>query len=162
MNNNDILRRFRYALDMSDKKVVEAFKEAGHIIDREGVLNFLKKEEEEGFVKCNNKLLGIFFDGVIIQKRGKQEVKPGQPPRKTEVMTSNNINNQILKKIKIALNLKTEDMIKIWEGADIYISNSDLSALFRKKGHKNYKECLDKFLRTFLKGMAIKYRKEIL
>lgn len=159
MNNNDVLRRFRYALDMSDKEVIGAFKESGHIIDKEGVLNLLKPEEEEGFIKCNNRLLGLFFDGVIIQKRGRQEVKPGETPRKPEPMSSNNINNQILKKIKIALNLKTEDMVAIWELADIYISNSDLTSLFRKKGQKNYKECLDKFLRTFLKGLAVKYRK---
>jgi len=159
MNNNDVLRRFRYALDMSDKKVIDAFKKGGYDIDKEGVLNLLKKEDEEGFVKLNNKLLGAFFDGVIIQKRGVQKLKPGQAPRKPEPMTSNNINNQILRKIKIALNLKTEDMVKIWENADIYISNSNVTALFRKKGHKEYKECLDKFLRTFLKGLAIEYRK---
>ncbi len=159
MNNNDVLRRFRYALDMSDREVIGAFKESGHIIDKEGVLNLLKSEEEEGFVKCNNRLLGLFFDGVIIQKRGRQKIKPGETPRKPEPLSSNNINNQILKKIKIALNLKTEDMVAIWELADIYISNSDLTSLFRKKGQKNYKECLDKFLRTFLKGLAVKYRK---
>ncbi len=159
MNNNDVLRRFRYALDMSDKEVIDAFKESGHIIDKEGVLNLLKKDEEEGFEKCNNRLLGMFFDGVIIQKRGRQEVKPGETPKTPAPMTSNNINNQILKKIKIALNLKTEDMVAVWELADIYISNSDLTALFRKKGQKNYKECLDKFLRTFLKGLSVKYRK---
>ena len=144
---------------MSNNEVIKAFAEAGYKIDKEGVLNLLKKEDEEGFVKCSNKLLGQFFDGVIVLKRGRQEVKPGQEPRKPEVMTGNNINNQILRKIKIALNLKTEDMVKIWENADIYISNSDVTALFRKKGHKNYKECLDKFLRTFLKGLAIEYRK---
>jgi len=159
MNNNDVLRRFRYALDMSDKEVINAFKESGHIIDKEGVLNLLKKDEEEGFEKCNNRLLGLFFDGVIIQRRGRKEVKPGEKPQTPAPMTSNNINNQILKKIKIALNLKTEDMVAVWELADIYISNSDLTALFRKKGQKNYKECLDKFLRTFLKGLAVKYRK---
>lgn len=158
MNNNDIMRRFRYALDISDKEVINAFKESGHIIDKEGVLNLLKKEEEEGFVKCNNRILGLFFDGVIVQKRGRQEVKPGETPKKPAPMSSSNVNNQILKKIKIALNLKTEDMVAIWELADIYISNSDLTALFRKKGQKNYKECLDKFLRTFLKGLAVKYR----
>lgn len=159
MNNNDVLRRFRYALDMSDKEVINAFKESGHTIDKEGVLDMLKPEEEEGFVKCNNRLLGLFFDGVIIQKRGRQVVKPGETPRKPEPMSSSNINNQVLKKIKIALNLKTEDMVAIWELADIYISNSDLTSLFRKKGQKNYKECLDKFLRTFLKGLSVKYRK---
>jgi uncharacterized protein YehS (DUF1456 family) len=159
MNNNDVLRRFRYALDMSDKEVINAFKESGHIINKEEVLDLLKPEEEEGFVKCNNRLLGLFFDGVIIQKRGRQEVKAGETPKKPEPMSSSNINNQILKKIKIALNLKTEDMVAIWELADIYISNSDLTSLFRKKGQKNYKECLDKFLRTFLKGLAVKYRK---
>ena len=159
MNNNDVIRRFRYAIDMSDNQVIKAFKESGVTIDKEGVQNLLKKDDEEGFVKCNNRLLGEFLDGVIILKRGRQEAKPGQAPKKPEVMTSNNINNQILKKIKIALNFKTEDMIRVWEKADIYISNSDVTALFRKKGTKNYKECLDKFLRTFLKGLAEDTRK---
>ncbi len=160
MNNNDILRRFRYAIDMSDKEMVEAFTKGGYNTNKEEVLNLLKKEGDEGFVRCNNKLLGIFFDGFIIKRRGEKEIKPGEKPRKPEVLSGNNINNQILRKIKISLNLKTEDMVRIWENANVYISNSDVTALFRRKEHKNYKECLDKFLRTFLKGLNVEYRKE--
>jgi uncharacterized protein YehS (DUF1456 family) len=67
-------------------------------------------------------------------------------------------NNIVLVKLKIALSLKNEDILKIMELAYIRISKHELSALFRKPGHKNYRECKDQILRNFLKGVQVKYR----
>jgi uncharacterized protein YehS (DUF1456 family) len=54
--------------------------------------------------------------------------------------------------------LTTEEMLDIFENAGIRVTKGELGALLRKEGHKNYKECGDKFARNFLKGLAIKYR----
>jgi len=67
-------------------------------------------------------------------------------------------NNLILKKLRIALELKEDDMIEIFHLADFEITKPQLSALFRKEDNKHYKKCGDQILRRFLKGLAIRYR----
>lgn len=67
-------------------------------------------------------------------------------------------NNDILKKIRIALELKDTDIIEILKLADFEITKSELSALFRNPDHRNYKECGDQILRNFLNGLIIRNR----
>lgn len=157
MQNNDVLRRIRYALNIKDRNMIEIFKNVGVTVKEENIVNMLKKEEEEGFLKCNNKDLDNFLDGLIIQKRGKQENTDGKTYTPVK-MTKNNINNIILKKLKIALSLRSEEMLKIFKLAGLELSSSELSAVFRKEEHKNYRECGDKYLRNFLKGLTLYYR----
>lgn len=64
-------------------------------------------------------------------------------------------NNDILKKIRVALELKDEDVVKILKLADFEISKSELNALYRKPDQANYKECGDQLLRNFLNGLII-------
>lgn len=67
-------------------------------------------------------------------------------------------NNDILKKLRIALNLKDTDIVDILKLAEFEISKTELSALFRKEDHKNYKACGDQILRRFLDGLIIRNR----
>ncbi len=62
-------------------------------------------------------------------------------------------NNDILKKIRVALELKDEDIIKILKLSEFEMTKSELNALFRKPDHPNYKECGDQLLRNFLNGL---------
>lgn len=64
-------------------------------------------------------------------------------------------NNDILKKLRVALELKDEDVVKILKLADFDITKSELNALYRKPDHPNYKECGDQLLRNFLNGLII-------
>ncbi|GAC1472421.1 MAG: DUF1456 family protein [Desulfuromonadaceae bacterium] len=154
MNNNDILRRLRYALDISNPAMIEIFQLSGCTIEHTTLLKFLKKEEEEDFIECSNPLLSFFLDGLIVHKRGRRESDAGQPPKPDPSLD----NNAILKKLRIALDLKEENMIAVMKLAGVTISKSELSALFRNKGHKHYKECGDQFLRNFLQGLTIRNR----
>ena len=154
MNNNDILRQLRYALNINDSTMIEIFKLADHEIGQSILTGLLKKEDEEGFVNCGDIVLGYFLDGLILYKRGRKEMKPGETRRPDSRLT----NNIILKKLRIALELKEDDMLAVLKLAEVDISKSELSALFRKEGHKNYKECGDQFLRKFLKGLSLRYR----
>lgn len=164
MNNNDILIRLRYALDLKNADMVDIFQLGGIEVTKEDVLLLLTKSnddeaENELQMKCTNSMLDSFLNGLIIYKRGKQDPKPGQPQGPTvSIMTNENVNNILLKKVKIALALTGEDMLDILEKAGVIISKSELSAVLRKEGHKNYKPCLDRYARNFLKGLAIKYR----
>lgn len=165
MNNNDILIRLRYALDIKNSEMVEMFKLGGLDLSIEDILAMLKKvndnidEENDDQLVCTNYQLDSFLNGLIIAKRGKQEPKPGQSEKPTVAITNyENVNNILLKKVKIALKLTSEDILDILEEADVFITKGELSAVLRKEGHKNYKECGDRYVRNFLKGLAIRYR----
>ena len=154
MTNNDILRQLRYALNINDSTMIEIFKLADHEIEQSSVTGLLKKEDEEGFALCGDAVLGYFLDGLILHKRGRKEMRLGETRKSDSRLT----NNAILKKLRIALELKEDDMLGILKLANVDISKHELTALFRKEGHKNYKECGDQFLRKFLKGLSIRYR----
>ena len=155
MTNNDFLRRLRYALNIKDNIMVQIFKKGNITVTKEDVLDYLKKDIDEGFKKLSNNDLISFLDGLIIQKRGKKE--DGTPVPKIKV-TKNNLNNILLRKLRIALAFKSYDMIRIFKLGGIEISEGELSALFRREDHKNYKECGDKYVRVFLKGLTEFYR----
>lgn len=64
-------------------------------------------------------------------------------------------NNDILKKLRVALELKDDDILQILKLADFEVSKSELNALFRKEDHPNYMPCGDQLLRNFLNGLII-------
>jgi len=154
MTPNDILRRIRYALNLNDPTMLKIFKQGDHAVDLAGLKKLLKKEDEPGYAACSDTVLGAFLDGLIVHKRGKKEAEPGQVKKPDALLT----NNAIMRKIRIALELKEDDMLGILKLGAVEISSSELSAFFRKKGHKHYKECGDQFLRGFLNGLALRYR----
>ncbi len=64
-------------------------------------------------------------------------------------------NNDILKKLRVALKLKDEDIVDILKLVDFDITKSELNAMFRKEDHSNYMPCGDQLLRNFLNGLII-------
>jgi uncharacterized protein YehS (DUF1456 family) len=151
MTNNDVLRRIRYAFDFNDTKMMAIFALANHPATREEISDWLKKDEDPAFIQCNDRTLATFLNGLIIEKRGK---KDGPDP----VPESRLNHNIIFMKLKIALNLKADDIIDIMQDADFRMSKHELSAFFRKPEHKHYRECQDQILRHFIKGIQLKYR----
>jgi len=148
MTNNDILRRIRYTFDFNDSKMIALF---NHKVTREEISNWLKKEDDEAYQNCSDKQMAIFLDKLIEEKRGKNDGPRHEPEKQLN-------NNIVFRKLKIALNLKAEDVLAIMGLANLRMSNHELSAFFRKEGHKHYRECKDQILRNFLKGMQLKYR----
>jgi uncharacterized protein YehS (DUF1456 family) len=153
MTNNDILRRLRYTFDFNDSKMIALFALADHEVTRAQISDWLKKEDDPAYQKCNDKLLAIFLNGFIIDKRGKKDGPQSQPEKRLT-------NNIIFRKLKIALSLKDEDILNIMSLIRFRLSKPELNAFFRKQDHKHYRECKDQILRNFLKGMQIKYRKD--
>jgi uncharacterized protein YehS (DUF1456 family) len=171
MTNNDLLVRLRYALDLKNSEMVEIFKLGGYEVSIDEVIKMLVKskdsnegevdEDEESYIKVNHFIVESFLNGLIIYKRGRQEPKPGQAEQPAMILQDNhNVNNVMLKKVKIALALTSEDMLEIFKLAGVHVTKGELGALLRKEGHKNYMECGDKFARNFIKGLAMKYRGE--
>jgi len=155
MKNNDILRRLRYALNINDAAMRELFKLSEYEIAQPKLSDLLKKEDEPGYVDCSDEVMGFFLDGLILQKRGPKDIKPCQAKESAPLLN----NNLIFKKLRVALELKEDDIVGILKLAGMYISKAELTALFRKEGHKNYQECGDQFLRNFLKGLTLYCRK---
>ncbi len=154
MTHNDILRRLRYALDLSDASMVEIFSLSGHGIARNSVLDLLKKEDENGYLEMGAGLLGLFLDGLIRYRRGPRPEADSPAAKEGGELT----NNDILKKIRIALELREDDLLEIMKTAGVAISRPELNALFRRRGQKNFKVCGDQFLRQFLQGLTIRLR----
>ncbi|MEE1867408.1 MULTISPECIES: YehS family protein [Pseudomonas] len=152
MIHNDVLRSLRYMLDVNDAKLTDITKLGGLEVATGDVVSYLKKEDEEGFVRCPDEVIAHFLDGLVIFKRGKDESRPAQP---VELPVTNNI---IMKKLRVAFELKEDDLHAILKAADFPVSKPELSALFRKVGHNNYRPCGDQLLRNFLKGLTLRVR----
>ena len=150
MTNNDILRRIRYAFDFNDSKMIEIMGLANHHVTREQISNWLKKDDDPAFQKCSDTQLATFLNGLIVDRRGKKEGVQPMPERHLN-------NNIILRKLKIALDLKAEDVLGILALVNLNLSKHELSAFFRKPSHKHYRECKDQVLRNFIEGMQLKY-----
>ncbi len=151
MTNNDVLRRVRFIFDFSDSKMIALFNLADHPVTREQISDWLKKDDDPAYQECSDTYLAIFLNGLINDKRGKNS---GTQPEPEQYLN----NNIIFRKLKIALNLHAEDILEIMALADVQISKHELSAFFRRSGHKHYRACNDQIFRNFLKGVQLKYR----
>ena len=150
MNNNDILRRLRFALKLKDSHAASLFSTDptnAVKVDSTGFRARIAKEEEDDFVATTDLELTAFLDGLIADRRGLREnaVPMPQPERLTK--------NEILKKLRIAFALRDEGMLKVLGRGGSKISKGELSALFRKPGHKHYRECGNQIIRAFMMGL---------
>lgn len=156
---NDVFRRLRFALSLNDQATLEIFALAEYEMSAEYLRNLMKKDTEEGFLPLRDKTMCLFLDGLIIKKRGKQtgpNAKPITPLKSGERLS----NNDILRKIKIAMSYQEQDMLKNLQLAQFNVGKAELSALFRNKNHRNYKKCNNQLLRNFLQGMVLRHRPE--
>jgi len=151
VTNNDILRRIRYVFDFNDSKIISIFSLAGLEVTREEISDWMKKDDDAVYKSLSDVQLATFLNGLIVEKRGE---KDGPQPVPEKVLN----NNIIFRKLKIALNLQSDDVLNMLALADLKISKHELSAFFRKADHKHYRSCKDQVLRNFLKGVQLKLR----
>ncbi|GAB3099513.1 DUF1456 family protein [Aestuariicella hydrocarbonica] len=153
MTNNDILRRLRYVFDLHDTKIVNMFTSVGEEVALEQVNRWLKKDDDPYFKRCKDQQLAIFLNALIILRRGRREGVMVEHERKIT-------NNLVLRKLKIAMDFKSDDVLATLALAGMTISDHELSSFFRKPGNKHYRECKDQILRNFIDGLRIKLRGE--
>ncbi len=155
MINNDILRRLRYTLNLSNEKTVDLFKLGNQAVTQAELMNILSKEDDDNFIECSDRQLGAFLDGLITDKRGPRDTNA--PAIKPNIYAQLS-NNDILRKLRIAFEFKEVDMLSTLALGGMTLSPHELSALFRKKDHKHFKSCGDQLLRNFLTGLTTKIR----
>jgi len=151
MDNNDILRRIRYAFDINDSKMIETFALGEVKASRAQISNWLKKDIDPDYLEMPDSQMAAFLNGFITLKRGSKDGPKPIPEKQLN-------NNIILRKIKIALNLKDNDILDLLALAGLKISKHELSAFFRKPSQSQYRDCKDQVLRNLLRGMQMKYR----
>ncbi len=151
MLNNDVLRSLRYMLQTDDAALASMISLGGGSTSRAEVTAFLLRDDEPGYQVCGNQVMAQFLDGLIIHRRG---VKEG-PLRVPEKHVTN---NSVLKKLRVAFELKEDDLIALMAASGFEVSKPELSALFRNPEHKNFRPAGDQFLRNFLKSLTARVR----
>ena len=152
MINNDVLRSVRFMLNIDDATVAAIIALGGHEVATVDVVDYLKRDDEPGYRECGNRVMAHFLDGLIIYRRGRDESLPLRP------VDTQITNNTVLKKLRVAFELKEEDLLAIMRAASFPVSKPELSALFRNPTHHNFRACGDQFLRNFLKSLTARVR----
>ena len=148
MLSNDILRSLRYTLKANNNDMVRILALADMESTSAGFDTWMTREDEEGFVRCPDIILSGFLNGLIYEKRGKDESAP-------ELALERRVNNNtVLKKLRIAFSLKTDDIQAIMTQQNVRVSMPEITAMMRSPDHKNYRECGDQFMRYFLRGLT--------
>ncbi len=161
MDSNDLNRRVRYALMLDDADVAKMLSLAGFESQSDDIVSWRLKEGEEGYVACPPVALRAMLDGLIVERRGPREgdvVEVATPAGGTAAPRSRSAdlidNNEVLKQLRIALSLKSDDVHALIEQGGGKITKSEVGALFRKPAARNFRQCGDQVLRWFLAGLA--------
>ena len=151
MTNNEILRRIQHALNLKNAQIIKAIEQADVTVAHDQVINWLKDDNDKSCSKMKDKELAVFLNGFINLKRGKKE---GEQPKPEVALT----NNMIFMKLRIALNMKAEDVLDVLEVVGVSLSKYEIGAYFRKPENKNYKVCEDQLLCDYLNGVQFTNR----
>lgn len=151
MTNNDVLRSLRYTFDLNDYAMIDLFGLGGKTVNRSEISNWLKRDEDPDFQTIYDVDLAVFLNGLIIEKRGAKDDRTPIPEKKLT-------NNMILRKLKIAFDMKDEDMLAVLDSVNLRFSKHELSAFFRNPSQSQYRPCKDQVLRNFLQGIQLKFR----
>lgn len=140
MKNNELLQSICNALKLTEEDL-RAF---AALCDHDAGSESHAKPQQD----CSNEYLRCVLEGLILAERGPRS--DGKPPLISGQPLSN---NEVLKKLRIALDLQQEDMQFIFEEGGATLSAAELGALFRKEGNKHFRACSDELLLQFLDGL---------
>jgi uncharacterized protein YehS (DUF1456 family) len=149
MTTNEILQTCKHIIDADEDTMVKIMNLGGFDVRPATLHGYLQELGDKEFLDCGYEALGSFLDGLIVYKRGESSNKSSN---EEEVRLNNNL---ILKKLRIAFELKDVDMYAIFNAVDIEITKGELNSLFRKEGHKNFRVCPDSILQLFLEGLRV-------
>ena len=152
MIHNDVLRSVRYILNVGDEALAAIVRLGGAQATAAEVSAFLRHEHESGYQACSDAVMASFLDGLIVHRRGPKGPAAPRPAGGTVT------NNTVLKKLRVAFELRDDDLVAIMKRAGFAVSKPELSALFRDPSHGNYRACGDQFLRNFLRSLAAHLR----
>lgn len=153
MRHNDVIKSIRYTLNLDDVEIAEIIKKSDYNPTRSEITGIFEDDDGEG-PDSSDELMAHFLDGLIFHKRGKSDKHPPQP---IQIPVTN---NTVLKKLRVAFTLREDDIMSILKKAGFKINSPELSALFRREDHKNYRPAGDQVVRYFLRGLTMTHRPE--
>ena len=153
MRNSTIIQSIRTMLNLNEAKITEVLKRGGYDKMKNSDIEAIRQLTDSEADDCSDELLAYFLDGLIVCTRGRDT---RYPPQTVQVPVTNNI---VLKKLRVAFKLKDHDILDILKATGFSLSKPELTALFRREGHKNYRECGDQLLRYFLRGLTTRLRR---
>jgi len=149
MHNNAILLQIRDAASLDDARLVAIFALGGESVDEATTQAMLCDPSGPDAMKCKDDSLLRFLDGFILEQRGQSPTIDEPTALRSERLS----NNVVLKKLRIALQLKEDDVLRILASGGTALSKRQLGALARKRGNKHYRVCSDEVLASFLAGL---------
>ena len=153
MDTNDLMRRIRYAVSLDDADAVRLLGLGGVEASLEEAAGWRAREEEPGRLVCPDAAIAALLDGLILERRGPPPPSRAAARESRERATRPD-NNRVLKQLRIALELQTDDVRTLVLAGGGELGKGELGALFRKPGTRNYRVCGDQVLRWFLAGLA--------
>lgn len=150
MDNNYIFYKLRKTFQWNEEKLGDLFKSVDYTVAPSQLFAWMKQEQYEGFEAMPDEGLAALLNAFIVERRG---LKDGKLP---EIENKLN-NNLIFRKLRIALNLKDDDIVAIMKLANMRIGKAELGSFFRDPKHHNFRPCKDQFLRNFVRGLHFKY-----
>jgi len=141
MDNHEVVTRLRQGLGLGDEELTELLGAGGAPVTAEAVARY-------GEVPLSDAQLLELLDGLIVWRRGPSPTKPkpGARPRVD--------GNLVLKKLRIALDLREDDLVKVFAAGGREVGARGLTPWFRKAKSKHYKAVDDATLGAFLDGLA--------
>ncbi len=150
MDNNETVRRLRWALGLDDADAVRMMRSGGVDATLEDAADWRAREDAPSSRPCPDEALGALLAGLIETRRGRRDAPSEGASREPAARLDN---NAVLKALRIALALRTEDVAAL-----VSLTPSETASLFRKPGTRNYRRCGDQVLRRFLVGLAERER----
>lgn len=168
MDNNEFNRRIRYALRLDDAETQRLMKLGDYPVSEEQVAGFRCKEDEANYLACPDDALLALLDGLILDRRGPPPAKAAgsqagasdsaQPSSSTagKAGADSSVvnNNLVLKQLRIALSLRSDDIHDLITAGGGKIGKTEVGAFFRNPQARNYRRCGDQGVRWFLNGLA--------
>ena len=148
MKPSEIIQAIKEALNLNRAQIMHIYELESFAITKERLDGILKNSSKKGAINASYEELGVFLDGLIKYKRGQS--KNSNNENEEDIILDNNL---ILKKLRIAQNLKEYELAIIFELADFKISKSAIKDMFRSPNHPKLKECDNKTLKAFLEGL---------
>jgi len=145
MKPSDVIKSVKEALSLNRRQILHLYELEEFPMSLERLDAILKNRSKKNSANATYEELGVFLDGLVSFKRGKSPTPPAE-----DVILDNNL---ILKKLRVALNLKEFEVALIFELADFNISKTAIKDMFRNPKHPKYKECNNKTLSAFLEGL---------
>ena len=171
MNNNETMRRLRWALSLDDADAARLMALGGLVASPEDAAAWRRRDDDPDARPCPDAAVTATLDGLVRERRGpppaaraSTDAGNAPPPERGRVN-----NNAVLKALRIALQLRAEDVAGLVRAGtrapdasrpEPTLSASEVGSLLRRPGSRNYRRCGDQVLRRFLVGLALRERGE--